>query len=101
METTENGELNGSYHCVQFNNNSPFSIMLFLSKNHAQDFIKRNNEKNLIVRGLMQETFDYMALFAKKIKAEFQIILKQETKNGDYVSFFIKPEELKEQYFEK
>ncbi len=101
METNENGELNGSYHCIQINNNSPLSIMLFLSKKHAQDFIKRNEEKNLVVRGLLQETFDYMTLFAKNIKAEFQIILKKENERGDYVSFFIKPEELKEQYLEK
>lgn len=97
---THNGELNGSYHLVKFANVPP-SIMLFLSKKQAQDFINLNKEKNLVVRSLRQEAFDYMILFAKRVKAKFQVIFKKDSEKGDYMSFFIEPNELKEQFCDK
>jgi len=88
-----NQVLTGSYHIVSFNN-TPQSILLFLSKQHAQHYIDLNKEFDLTPRGLKIEAFDFLISFAERINAKFQIIVNKTNYDNQYLSVFLEPKEL-------
>lgn len=95
----KNGELTGSYHVID-TNGKPSAILLFLSKKLASDYLKASGETDLLIRGLKQEAFDFMALSAKNFKALFRVVCADRGVNNEHLSFDISPDQLRENYFD-
>ncbi|GGB29325.1 restriction endonuclease [Mucilaginibacter rubeus] len=95
----KSGHLTGSYHVVDF----PFrknKILLFLSKKLALDYLQGTGKRDLLIRGLKQEVFDFPILFAKRSGISFTIICHKAAIQNEHIAFDIEPQVLKEQYYD-
>lgn len=92
------GELTGSYLVVEFK--SQKKILLFLSKKLALDHLKSTGESDLLVRGLKQEAFDFLILFAKRSNISFAAICSKMAGHGQQIAFDIEPQDLKGEYYD-
>jgi hypothetical protein len=93
----QNRVLTGSYHVIKFND-TPRSIILFLSKKLAVEYIEKTKEFDLVPRGLKQESYDFLVYFAKKMDLKFQLNIMHVPESENVVSFFIEPDQLKSEY---
>ena len=66
----------------------------------ALDYLNSTGETDLLVRGLKQEAFDFLILFANRSNISFVIICRQIDANGEHFAFEIDPQDLKKQYFD-
>lgn len=89
-----NGSLTGSYHTVSFKG-FPESLMLFLSKNLANEYISRTKEFDLTPRGLKQEAFEFLIQFAKNSNLKFQLNIMRAENSHECISLFIEPDQLR------
>ena len=94
----QNKVLTGSYHVISFKD-TPRSIMLFLSKNLAAEYIERTKEFDLVPRGIKQESYDFLIHFAKRMDLKFQLNIMRDPDSGNIMSIFIEPDQLKSEYF--
>lgn len=95
----KNGELTGSYHVIEYKA-MPKAMFLFLSKRLALNYLKCTGEKDLFIRGLKQEAFDFIIMAAEKFDAVFRVVCAEGNKNGDHMMFDLTPNQLKDNYFD-
>jgi hypothetical protein len=93
------GHLTGSYHVVNFPSRRN-KIPLFLSKKLALDYLQSTGECDLLIRGLKQEVFDFLILFAKRANISFTIICHKAEKQNGHIAFDIEAQELKAEYYD-
>ncbi|MEC5142703.1 restriction endonuclease [Chitinophaga sp. 212800010-3] len=97
MEVNLHGELTGSYEINNHNNRN--IIFLFISRKHADEYIRRKNIKDLQPRALKQESFEYVILMANRQHANFGVIIIPADANANYMCMEISPDVLREEYY--
>lgn len=97
METDGVNNLTGNYEIVEHQNRN--IIFLFLSRKHAEKYISHKNIIDLQPRALKQESFDYVILMAKRLKATFAIVIFPQGSDHNFMCVDITPEDLKKEYY--
>lgn len=97
MEVNPNGELTGSYEIVVRNNKN--LILLFISRKHAEEYIRRKSVTDLHARALKQESFEYVILMANRQRANFGIIIIPSDADANYMCMEISSDLLRKEYY--
>lgn len=91
------GALTGSYEMTETKDGEKL-FSLFISKKHAEEFIKLRGLYDMEPRVLKHEAFDYLMIPAKKEKAFFSIFVTGQEQFPPFHGIKIDPEDLKKEY---